>query len=407
MKAYSGRIRAMSALRTRRVAVLPVAWALIALYAAVPAGRRLSAAAIDAADQQQPKTPAVSQAALRKLAEPWPSAEELAERRLAAERRPLFSGVDAFPFTLTADFKAINKDRKVEGKTPYPGVITLPDGGGTKTLHVKLLTRGHFRLRASSCSFVPLRVEFTKEELAGTIFEGQKAIKLITHCQSDREYEQYIMREYLTYRALNLLTPRSFRARLTQVSYVQSSETKPMIARLGMFLEDDDDVARRMEGRIMELPRAVFKDVDQDMLTLMMAFEYMIGNTDYSIYALHNVRLVRLQDRKTYTVPYDFDMSGLVNASYAIPARDFNIKSVKDRVYRGPCRPLEEVEPILANFRTKKAEIIALFENFPELSREQKRDAKDYLEEFFRDLDRPSDVNRIFVSGKCTTKSTM
>jgi len=286
-------------------------------------------------------------------------------------------------------------------------VITLPEGGGTKTLHVKLLTRGHFRLRATSCSFVPLRVEFTKDEVTGTIFEGQKALKLITHCQNDKEYEQSTMREYLTYRALNLITPRSFRARLAHASYVQSTDSKPVTARLGLFLEDDDDVARRMEGRIMDLPRALFKDVDQDMLTLMMAFEYMIGNTDYSIFALHNVKLVRMPDRKTYTVPYDFDMSGLVNASYAIPDKAFGIKSVKERVYRGPCRTLDEVEPVLAQFRTQKANLLALFDSFPDLTREQKRDAKDYLEEFFRELDRPGEVKSIFVSGRCSTKSTM
>jgi hypothetical protein len=114
-----------------------------------------------------------------------------------------------------------------------------------------------------------------------------------------------------------------------------------------------------------------------------------------------------MPDRKTYTVPYDFDMSGLVNATYAIPDKAFGIKTVKERVYRGPCRTFEEVEPVLAQFRTQKANILALFESFPDLSREQKRDAKDYLEEFFRDLDRPGEVKSIFVSGRCSTKSTM
>ena len=69
--------------------------------------------------------------------------------------------------------------------------------------------------------------------------------------------------------------------------------------------------------------------------------------------------------------------------------------------------PLEEVEPILAQFRTQKANILALFESLPDLSRDQRRDAKDYLEEFFRDLDRPNDVKRIFVSGRCSTQETM
>src|SRR5439155_8790057 len=140
-----------------------------------------------------------------------------------------------------------------EEKKDYPAALAAPgSGGAANTLAVSLRTRGHFRLRSTSCTFVPLRVEFGKEGAAGTPFDGQKALKLVTHCQSDKEYEQYTLREYPVYLAFNLLTPQSFRARLAKVTYVQAGETKPMVTRLGMFLEDDDDVARRMEGRIME-----------------------------------------------------------------------------------------------------------------------------------------------------------
>jgi hypothetical protein len=363
-----------------------------------------SAAAITA----QSKQPAVSQAALRKLAEPWPSPEDMEARRLAAERRPLFSGTDVVALSLTADFKAINRDRRVEGKKPYPATLTVTDADGTaRALKVTLKTRGHFRLRATSCSFVPLRVEFDPNDVAGTIFEGQKALKLITHCQNDKTYEQFTMREYLAYRAYNLLTPRSFRARLARSTYTQTGESKPIITRLSMFLEDDDDVARRMEGRIMEIPRAMFKDVDADALTMAMVFEYMVGNTDFSIYALHNVVLVRNQARTIYTVPYDFDMSGLVNASYAIPDKAFGIKTVRDRLYRGPCRPLDALEPVLARFREQKDAIYALYDSLPELDRSQRNDARDYLDEFYRMLDREGSVRGTFVTGQCTTKPAM
>lgn len=380
------------------VYIPPMMWRCAVLAAMCGLGATIGA---------QTKQPAVSQAALKKLAEPWPSAEDMAARRIAAERRPLFAGADVLPITLAADFKAINRDRRVEGKTPYAGSLTVAgDDGRTRTVRVTLKTRGHFRLRATSCGFVPLRVEFAADDAAGTMFEGQKALKLITHCQSDKEYEQFTMREYLTYRALNLLTPRSFRARLARSTYVQA-DGKPITTRLGMFLEDDDDVARRLEGRIMDIPRVVFKDVDAEMLNLAMVFEYMIGNTDFSIYALHNVRLIRTQARTIYTVPYDFDMSGLVNASYAIPDRAFGIKSVRERVYRGPCRPLEEIEAVLARFRAQKDAIYALYDSLPELDRTHRVDARDYLDQFYRVLDRENAVKSTFVSGRCSTKETM
>ena len=200
---------------------------LLRRFAAVTA---VVAASVCVSAQQ--KQPAVNTAALAKLAEPWPSPEEMEARRLAAERRPLFADVDPVEFTLTADFKKINKDRRVEGKIPYPATLTIPGDGGPKTIQVTLKTRGHFRLRATSCEFVPLRVEFPKDDVKGTIFDGQKALKLITHCQSEREYEQYVMREYLAYRAFNLLTPKSFRARLARPAYTQSTDNKPVIAEM-------------------------------------------------------------------------------------------------------------------------------------------------------------------------------
>ena len=79
---------------------------------------------------------------------------------------------------------------------------------------------------ARNCDFVPLRVEFPKQETAGTAFEGQTALKLGTHCRGDKVYENYTIREYLTYRLFNLITPLSFRARLGRATYVDATIKK-------------------------------------------------------------------------------------------------------------------------------------------------------------------------------------
>ena len=355
----------------------------------------------------QTKQPAVKPAALAKLAEPWPDADGMRERRVEAENRRLFAAPDAFPFTLAADFKAINKDRSVEGKKDFPGVITVAgEGGSPATVAVKLRTRGHFRLRATSCSFVPLRVEFDREQVRGTIFDGQKTLKLVTHCQSDREYEQYTRREYLTYRAFNILTPQSFRARLATVSYVQSTDKKPVITRLGLFLEDDDDVARRMEGRIIETQKLVFRQTDYDTATLMTIFEYMIGNTDMSMYLLHNVVLVQTPKKVTYPVPYDFDYSGLVDARYAVPAKQFNITSVRDRVYRGPCRTQAEFQTFFEKFTELKPKIMEIFDTVPGMDAGYRKDAQKYLEGFYSTISKPGDVKKAFID-ECNNRAGM
>ena len=144
---------------------------------------------------------------------------------------------------------------------------------------------------ARNCSLVPLRVEFPKGGMTGTPFDGQTTLKLGTGCDDSKEYEQITLREYLQYPMFNLVTPLSFRARLARATYVDEKSKKKSAPRYALFIEHENDVARRAEGRVVELPRMVFKDLDEQTLTRMMLFEYMIGNTDMSIWALHNVRI--------------------------------------------------------------------------------------------------------------------
>ncbi len=366
----------------------------------------LSAGPASAAPSQktQPKTPAVAPAkGLLKLAEPWPDVEVLRQRRADAEDRPLFQSADPLPFTLTANFNAVNKDRKEKSTKRFPATLLVTsEKGRSDPMAVTLGTRGHFRLRQTSCTFVPLRVEFGKQDATGTMFEGQHALKLVTHCRNANEYEQYVLREYLVYRIFNLLTPRSFRARLAKATYVDSASGKPLTTRYAMFLEDDDDVAHRMEGRVAELPNALFKDLDTETLTLMALFEYMIGSTDFSIIKLHNVRLVMDQRRTPlYPVPYDWDLAGLVDTSYALVDKQLGISTVRDRLYRGPCRSEADLDPVLEKFRARKGDIMALYDSLADLEPGYRRNAKKYLEEFYSLISRKDSVKKALVDG-CT-----
>ena len=331
---------------------------------------------------------------------PWPSAAELRERRLASEGLALFQSADPLPFTLRADFKQVNKDRDRTRRQKFPGVLTVVAADGQpRSIPVTLRTRGKFRLNPRSCAFVPLHVEFPKEGLKGTPFRGQENLKLVTHCQNEGVHEQYLLREYLAYRVLNVLTPRSFRARLAQASYVDSVSGKTVVTRPALLLESEKDVARRLEGRMSEVKARLFRHLDAESLALMMMFEYMIGNTDFSIHTLHNVRVVKDAAGVLYPVPYDFDHSGLVNAHYAIPSPRLRIASVVERLYRGPCRSAPEVEAVLVRFRAAEKAVMDLFDAVPGLDKTHRRQAKRYLEEFYSTAGRPGSVKTLFVEG--------
>lgn len=350
---------------------------------------------------QQPAAPPPKKNPLLKLIEPWPSAEKLQQRRKQTESAPLFAAHDPLAVTLVADFKTINKDHAPDSRRRYPATLRLD---GDVQIPLELGARGHVRRMARTCDYVPLRVDFPKGGRAGTVFARQNVLKLVVQCTGGKESEQFLLREYLAYRMFNIVTPQSFRARLARVTYVDPAG-KTLGTRAGMFLEDETDVARRMEGRVVTLSRLMFEDLHMDTLMPMMVFEYMIGNTDYSIYALHNVRIVQKPDKTLHPVPYDFDFSGLVNPPYALPARGLMLKSVVDRMYRGPCGRQEHVEPVVATFLARKDAIKALPDGIPGLERAARDEARSYIDGFYGSIKSAKDVRGLFVT--CANKPTM
>jgi hypothetical protein len=332
----------------------------------------------------------------------WPpDAEALEKQRLKAEALPLFASLDPIEVVITADWKAVQRDRNVDSKTLFPGTLAIVNDGVAGTpMAIELRTRGHSRRNPRVCEFAPIRLELPKGKTKGTVFEGHGAIKLGTHCQSEGVYEQYVLKDYLATRLHIALTPRSLRARLARVTYADTDTGKSPLTRLGIFYEDVDDLAKRMEARELPVPRQMFQYFDQDQLVFMSFFQYMIGNTDYSILLLHNV--IVLDDVKgiRYTVPYDFDYSGLVDAHYARPASGLKLASVHDRYYRGPCKTEAEVEEALKPFREKQAELLALPASLTSLGllEGHRKSTEKYLNEFFDLLSKPDKVKKTFVT---------
>jgi len=370
------------------------------LAAALGAGLAAADLTARAAQDQQP---AKAEKALKP--KPWPlDADTYRERRLEAEALPLFASQDPVDVTITADWKTVQRDRDDKSRKAFPGGLAIgKDGQPGAPISIQLRTRGHSRRMPRTCEFAPLRLELPKDGVKGTIFEGQKNIKLGTHCQSEGVYRQYLLKEYLANRLLNTLTPRSLRVRLARVTYADTDSGKKPFSSLGIFYEDVSDLAKRMEARELPVPQQRFQYVDQPALLFMSLFQYMIGNTDYSIMQLHNVIMLDDAAGIRYTVPYDFDYSGLVGAHYAVPAKGLNLPSVRERLYRGPCKTEAELEQALKPFREKQAELLALPASLAAHGFEDgtRRNTEKYLGEFFDLIGRPDRVKKVFVTD-CT-----
>jgi len=224
---------------SRRTAV-----AAITVFVWVAAGRPVASQ-----EKPAPQPAAAKKNPLLKLVEPWPTPEKMKERKANAEALALFASLDPLEVTLVGDFKTINKDHNPESKQRYPGTLKV----GAEELPVRFGARGHVRRMARTCDYVPLKVEFDKPAPT-SVFARQEGLKLVVQCAGGGDYEQFIYREYLAYRIYNTLLPhQAFRARLAKVSYVDRVSGKPSGTRVGMFLEDEGDVAKRMEGRVVEL----------------------------------------------------------------------------------------------------------------------------------------------------------
>lgn len=309
--------------------------------------------------------------------------EEMEASKRRTER--LFGSDEPLEFTLTADFKQTFRSRDTLNVKRTKATLTVNDTSGNPvTIPIEIAPRGHFRLQARVCNFPPIRLIFPDSGLKGTPFAGQEALKLGTHCQQrDNEYAEYSVREHAAYEVLNLLTDVSFRSRLVKVNYVPVGEEKDAFTRLGIIIEDEDDVAKRNGGRIHTIRGGTFGDFDPEQTVLISMFAYFLGNTDWSAWSLHNIRLIGTSDGRYVPVPYDFDWSGAVFARYAKPAPQLGIKTVQDRLYRGPCVTPADLAPVLAKFTEQRNAIKEIYTRLP-LEDSYRRKAMEYYDEFWR-----------------------
>ena len=313
---------------------------------------------------------------------------------------PLFASDDPIHVGLRGPMSAIARMPQSQ-RTPRPAMLTLFTPT-SETHSIQLSPRGITRRLKITCAFPPLRVEFTAKPAATSLFKGQKRLKLTTYCRPSPQHQQYVLLEYAAYRMFNVLAPTSLRARLASVDYAEA-DGRTVISRLGFFVEDSDDAARRNGLVEMRMPpRIATSQLDPAAAARAALFEYMIGNLDWSMRAgpqsdvcCHNFRLLGSSvgaQTGLIPVPYDFDFSGLVNAPYAQPPEGIPIGSVRERYYHDYCVHNAQAIQVAAEFRAKRGELLAVLGSIPQLDERRRRAASDYLEGFFRDIATDEDV---------------
>lgn len=304
--------------------------------------------------------------------------------------KPLFASDTMLRLTIRGPISQIAQTA-ARSRQPRDAVLTVP-GAAPETLAIQLSPRGITRLKRDVCQFPPLRVRFQGAPAPGSLFAGQKQLKLVTHCRATASFQQYLLLEYAAYRLYNQLTPASFRVRLATIDYV-GDDNRPIATRLGFFIEDVDDVAARNGMRRAAVgARILTSQLSRADAARVALFEYMIGNRDWSTRSgppgdtcCHNSPLIARAGAASgfVPVPYDFDFSGLVNAPYAV-APDGKT-SVRDRNYQGFCVHNGEALAMAATFRSQREPLLAVLGQVP-LDEPVRRRAAAFLDGFFTDI---------------------
>ena len=293
---------------------------------------------------------------------------------------------------LSLKFKYSNKELKKEtnDSTYIASELSYQNDDGSWTpINIDLRARGNFR--RNNCYFVPIKISIKKKDYQNTKFDGHKKLKMVVPCLLQKDGNDNVLKEYLAYKFYETISPYHFRTRLVNLELIEPRGNKEKMHNVKAFLvEDDKKIAKKFDGKVVE--RSIHP-LAQDQLNSIRCefFQFMIGNTDFSNLEQHNTTLLYV-DKDIYPIPYDFDMSGLVNASYSVVSQTItnqsNIRSVTQRMYRGFKRNLDLIEQVRQQYVAKRSEIFQILDDLkPQFENESEfEDAKSFIQDFFNIL---------------------
>jgi hypothetical protein len=310
-----------------------------------------------------------------------------AEAQDAVSDLPLFTDQTPLEIRITAPIRQLTRDG--EDRPEHAAVVEFVDTSGQRVqLDVDIRIRGKSRLVV--CDFPPLRIDFPRAAVAGTVFADQNQLKLVTLCSRTATHRDYLAQEYQIYRLFNELTNRSFRVRWAMVEYVDTDARRPeSFTEPAFFIEADWELAARNGLQLVELPSLRMASLDPQHTALLALFHYMIGMTDWEAVlgppgesCCHNGKVIGSESGANYVVPYDFDQAGLINTEYAVPAEQLRIRSVAQRVYRGFCVHSPELEAAIDLLNENHEAMIRVLDDEPAGNRARVKSLA-YLEESF------------------------
>ncbi len=306
------------------------------------------------------------------------------------------------PLALSMNFSIKEVKKNTVDSVYFPTTLKFKNAENAwDSLPVKIRARGNFR--RANCFFPPIRMKMKKGDAEKTIFAGNKDFKLVLPCQTVKTGNDLLMKEYLAYKLLEPLTPYHFHTRLADITLTDNSGKSKSYTIKGFLIEDDDLIAHRFKGKVIEtqLHPLTLNDTASVVADL---FQYLVANTDWSTTMQHNMKVIQLEPNKKIPLAYDFDMAGLVNAPYATVNETLPISSVQERLYRGFCRKEATVQYVRSEYLRLEPELMKVVSDHQSyFSPADYNGIKKFVEEFFAVLKSDKRFKDAIISG-CRTK---
>jgi hypothetical protein len=269
--------------------------------------------------------------------------------------------VDQTPMEVKLNYSNKNVKKKTNDSTFIETDLSFMNEDKWITIPVRLRARGNFR--RAKCYFPPIKMKIKKSQSKNTVFTGNKSLKLVLPCRTENAKNDNILKEYIAYKIYELISPYHFKTRRVNVDFTEPKGKKSKsFALKGFLIEDDSRLAKRWEGRVVE--QFIHPMAMQGITSTQHAFfQYLIGNTDFSVSFQHNGKLL-YTNKEFLPLPYDFDMTGWVDPSYGFGNPTLGLSSLTERVYRGFKRDAEIMNTVRQQYLDSKDSIVSLLNSF-------------------------------------------
>ncbi|MFM8371824.1 MAG: hypothetical protein ACKOCO_05530 [Bacteroidota bacterium] len=269
----------------------------------------------------------------------------------------------------------------------FPAAVMTDNG---LTFKAEVRPRGKYRRK--NAVYPPLKLKFKKKELIAAGMDTLNEIKLVLPAFDNSMGDELVIREYLAYKMFEKLSPVHVKARLIRLTIKDTHVEKSKKNMFAILVEDAEETAARYNGVEVEEYGISPDSLAANQAALMVMFEYMIGNTDWDISMMRNVRLLRTQaGGKILSLPYDFDFSGLVSAPYASPSSDTGLKTVRDRFLMANGIKPDALKRAVMNIRKNRQALYDICRN-RFVSRETSDDMMLFLDTFFNQIGENDEV---------------